>query len=252
MPRMMNELAVFVRAYRMARGKKHGRGKAPIAEAINLARCSAYVAGGSRRHWVYPHTRAIRRFVAMKKYLVIAAVAAIAFFPLAPVFAQDPAEPVVVVDTAAETEAVPVDVGAGEVTEVVGEPSIVPAWWQALWKDVQGPVWALVPIVIGFFIKKYLGERAGQIAMEMLAAATTRGSGGVINELGDAVFTTILTPDNQAVKKQVAQIKMKMAETIVKTGATDKTIAENIINGVGLTIGGSGHMPPVGSKKVHG
>jgi hypothetical protein len=55
------ELAAFVHVCRQARRKRHGAGKAPIGEAIMLGRCAAYIAGGSRRQWLYPHSRAFRR-----------------------------------------------------------------------------------------------------------------------------------------------------------------------------------------------
>lgn len=51
------ELRAFLRAYRLARRKRHGRGKAPIGEAVFLARCSAYIAGRCQHRWLYPHWR---------------------------------------------------------------------------------------------------------------------------------------------------------------------------------------------------
>ena len=57
----MKELSAFIRTFRLARGKRHGAGKAPFREAIHLARCSAYLAGCSKRRWLYPHHRAFRK-----------------------------------------------------------------------------------------------------------------------------------------------------------------------------------------------
>lgn len=161
-----------------------------------------------------------------------------------PAGAQDVARepPTVNIDTSTTTEAVPVEVSATEVTEVVGEPTIIQPWWQSLWNDVKGPVYAILPIVLVWFLRRYVGEREAQIAQEMLASATMRGAGGVINQLGSAVATSVLTPNNPIVQAQVAEIKQKMADTIRKTGATDRTLAENIVNQVGQLIAAGGQL----------
>lgn len=108
--------------------------------------------------------------------------------------------------------------------------------WTVLNESLYTLTMALIPVVgtiLAFYIRKWLGDRAAQIAQQMFQAAAERAAAKALNQTPSEPKAVGTSPSPSTVAIGVDYLKTTMKETIAKIGISDSTLADVVEANIG-------------------
>lgn len=132
---------------------------------------------------------------------------------------------------AQQTEIIPGTVSDGAVAVTAVEPANI---WQQVQEVALTIFYAILPplgIIVVFFVRQYMGERAAQIAQAIIQGAAERGAGKAIEAAPSGAVKINPAPGVEYMNKT-------MAEKIAKMGITPNVLTDLVLANIGKLMAG--------------